>query len=61
MPTLRNVTVHITTPTGQPLEEFGLQRLRNRPRVSCFIESRSDMPFRVSLQPTVPWPGFAAR
>lgn len=58
MPTIRNVAVHVTTQTGAPLAEHGVQRLRKNHLVSCFIESTSDAPFRVSLQPAMPFPDF---
>lgn len=55
MPQLRDVTVHVTDVDGNDLEEWGVQNLRGN-KVSAYIKSTTDMPFRVSIQPRIPYP-----
>ena len=54
MPQLRNVTVHATDIDGNDLEEWGVQNLRGN-KVSAYIRSITDMPFRISIQPKIPY------
>lgn len=59
MPTIRNITVHVTTTNGTPLREHGIQTFSsNKSMISCFIESKTDMPFHITVQPTMPFPDF---
>ncbi|KAL9641315.1 MAG: hypothetical protein Q9204_000109 [Flavoplaca sp. TL-2023a] len=54
MPQLRDVTVHVTDADGNDLDEWGVQSLRGN-KVSAYIKSTTDMPFRVSIQPKIPY------
>ncbi|KAL8785974.1 MAG: hypothetical protein Q9213_003050 [Squamulea squamosa] len=54
MPQLRDVTVHVTDVDGNNLEEWGIQNLRGN-KISAYIKSTTDMPFRVSVQPKIPY------
>ncbi|KAL8916894.1 MAG: hypothetical protein Q9172_006058 [Xanthocarpia lactea] len=54
MPQLRDVTVHVTDVDGNDLEEWGVQNLRGN-KVSTYIRSITDMPFRISIQPKIPY------
>ena len=60
MPTFKDVTIHITSLDGAPLAEFGLQTLQKSGKISCFIESKSNLPFRISVSPTIPFPAFTS-
>ncbi len=55
MPTLRDVTVHVTDDRGNISKEWGPQFLRSQNKVSAYIKSTTDMPFRVSVQPMIPY------
>lgn len=54
MPQLRDVTVHVTDVHGNDLDEWGVQSLRGN-KVSAYIKSTTDMPFRISIQPKTPY------
>ena len=54
MPQLRDVSVHVTDLHGNYLDEWGVQSLRGN-KVSAYIKSTTDMPFRVSIQPKIPY------
>ncbi|KAL8813626.1 MAG: hypothetical protein Q9200_000108 [Gallowayella weberi] len=54
MPQLRDVTVHVTDVDGNPFEEWGVQSLRGN-KISTYIESTTDVPFRISVQPRIPY------
>ncbi len=54
MPQLRDVTVHVTDVHGNDLEEWGVQSLRGN-KVSAYIKSTTDMPFRITVQPKMPY------
>lgn len=54
MPQLRNITVHVTDGNGNDLEEWGVQNLRGN-KVSAYIKSTTNMPFRVSIRPKIPY------
>lgn len=56
MPTLQNVTVHVTDDQGNVFQEWGIQSLKNYPKASAYIKSTTDMPFRVYIQPMIPYP-----
>ena len=55
MPKLRDVTVSVTDEKGSSLEEWGVQILRSQNKVSAYIRSTTDTPFRVSIQPLIPY------
>ncbi|KAL8975452.1 MAG: hypothetical protein Q9197_000307 [Variospora fuerteventurae] len=54
MPHLRNVAVHVTDEEGNDLEEWGVQSLRGS-KVSAYIKSTPDMPFKISVRPKIPY------
>ncbi|KAL8649029.1 MAG: hypothetical protein Q9210_004641 [Variospora velana] len=54
MPQLRNVTVHVTDEEGNDLEEWGVQSLRGS-KVSAYIKSTPDTPFKISVRPEIPY------
>ena len=55
MPELRNVLVHVTTRDGEPLREWGTQKIDRSGQVTCFVQSQTDMAFKVSVQPRLPF------
>lgn len=56
MPQLRGVTVHVVDEDGNDLQEWGVRTLgSSRTAVSAFIQSTTDMPFRVSVRPQIPY------
>ncbi|KAL8706058.1 MAG: hypothetical protein Q9201_000880 [Fulgogasparrea decipioides] len=55
MPKLRDVEVHVTDASGHELQEWGVQSLRGN-KVSAYIKSTTDMAFRISIRPTIPYP-----
>ena len=55
MPQLRNIIVNVTDEKGNSLEEWGCQVLQSQSKVSAYIKSTTDMPFRVSVQPLIPY------
>ncbi|KAI9812330.1 MAG: hypothetical protein M1827_004779 [Pycnora praestabilis] len=55
MPELRDVTIQVTTTEGEPLKEWGVQHFRRNNKCSCYVQSKTDMSFRVSLQPRIPY------
>ena len=46
--------MHVTDGKGKDLKEWGVQKLWGD-KVSTFIQSATDMPFRVSIQPRLPY------
>ncbi|KAI9828225.1 MAG: hypothetical protein M1819_004581 [Sarea resinae] len=54
MPELRGVTVHVTTSDGKALQEWSPQHFRRHNKVSCYIQSETNVSFRVSIQPKLP-------
>ncbi|KAL9026398.1 MAG: hypothetical protein Q9196_004931 [Gyalolechia fulgens] len=55
MPQLQNVIVCVTDGDNKALEEWGVQYLRGN-KVSAYIKSTPNMPFRVSIRPRIPYP-----
>lgn len=55
MPTLRGIEAHVTTLDGKPLEEWGVQSFRRSGFTSCYIVAQTQMAFRVSLKPQIPY------
>ncbi|KAL8997362.1 MAG: hypothetical protein Q9169_003344 [Polycauliona sp. 2 TL-2023] len=49
-----DLTVHVTDIHGNDLDEWGVQSLRGS-KVSAYIKSTTEMPFRVSVQPKLPY------
>ncbi|TKA68797.1 hypothetical protein B0A55_09016 [Friedmanniomyces simplex] len=59
MPTFRSVTVHVTDKNDVPLEEHGVRKSDRAKNTSCYVLSENDMPFRISIKPSVlPFPEF---
>lgn len=54
MPDLRGVTVHVTDASGTDLQEWGVQNLWGD-KVSAYIQSKTDMPFRITILPKIPY------
>lgn len=61
MPSLRDLEIHVTDKHRNPLPEYGIQKMSKANLISCFIESKTDTPFQVSVKPTMPFPGLAER
>ncbi len=67
MPEYRDITVHVTTSEGEDLPEWGVQRFRHINKTSAYIQSQTDMPFRVTITPKIPYiaqdgsPGYHIR
>lgn len=55
MPTLRDVTVHVTDASRVELQEWGTQTLRGHNKVSTYIKSEADMSFQIMIQPKIPY------
>lgn len=55
MPTLRDVTVHVTDASRVKLQEWGTQTLRAHNKVSSYIRSETDMSFQIMIQPKIPY------
>ena len=58
MPQIRGISVHVTDPLGDNLQEWGVQHLRKHTkgeRVSAYIQSTADASFQVSVQPELPF------
>ena len=55
MPELHDVTVNVTDDQGNIFKEWGVQRLGHHNKISAYIKSTTDMPFRVSIQPKIPY------
>lgn len=55
MPTLRDITVHVTDSNKVKLQEWGVQTLRGHNKVSSYIKSETDMAFQIMIQPKMPY------
>lgn len=55
MPTLRDITVHVTDSSTVKLQEWGIQILRGHNKVSSYIKSETDMSFQIMIQPKMPY------
>ena len=56
MPSLNGVTVHVVT--GQedaPSKEWGVQHIRGKKKMSAYIQAETNVSFRISIQPKVPY------
>lgn len=56
MPSLRGLEVHVTNEYGTPLEEYGTSTNGRAGTATCYIMSQTDMAFRISIAPTIPFP-----
>lgn len=52
MPYYRGVQVEVTSQSGAPLQEYGLQILNKRRIASVFIEAKTDFSFKICLTPS---------
>ena len=50
--------VHVCDNKGKPLEEYGTKILARAKRVSCYIESKTDLEFRIKMRAKIPFPFF---
>lgn len=55
MPELHGLTVHVTDAEGNELREWGTHHMQRHNRVSTYIQSTTDVSFRVSVQPSLPF------
>ncbi len=55
MPEVRDITVHVTTSEGVELPEWGVHTFRRNNKTSAYIQSKTDMSFRVSITPKIPY------
>ena len=57
MPQLRKLTVHVTDAGGQEFQEWGIQLLPRWNKISAYIESRSNVAFKITVQAEIPYVG----
>jgi hypothetical protein len=55
MPEIRDITVRVTSSEGVELPEWGVHSFRRNHKASAYIQSKTDMPFRVSITPKIPY------
>ena len=63
MPQLEDIAVHVTVDgvngegqsIRQPLEEWGVHRMRSSKKVSAYIAAETGKSFRVAIQPRIPY------
>ena len=55
MPELRDIKVHVTSSEGVELQEWGVHSFRRNHKTSAYIQSKTDMPFRLSITPKIPY------
>ncbi|KAF2485095.1 hypothetical protein BDY17DRAFT_321963 [Neohortaea acidophila] len=55
MPTYKNVTVQVTNATEVPLAEWGIRKLDRVNLTTCYIQSETDLAFRIRINPSIPW------
>lgn len=55
MPEVRDIKVHVTSSEGVELPEWGVHTFRRNHKTSAYIQSKTDMPFRVSITPKMPY------
>ena len=51
MPTYRDVSVQVTDSANTPLTEYGARKLERARLNTCYIQSKTDMPFRILIKP----------
>lgn len=56
MPNFRGLTVRIIDGNNKPLEEYGTRSLERASTISSYIQSKSDLQFKVEIQPDIPFP-----
>lgn len=55
MPRFRELTVSITDSIGNDLEEWGVQLLRSQNKASAYIQATTNMAFKVTIKPRLPF------
>lgn len=55
MPRFRDLTVSITDSIGNDLEEWGVQLLRSQNKASAYIQATTNMAFKVTIKPRLPF------
>lgn len=55
MPQFRDLTVWVTDSAGNELEEWGVQHLRSQNKASAYIQAITNMAFKVTVRPTLPF------
>ncbi|KAK4544707.1 hypothetical protein LTR36_003956 [Oleoguttula mirabilis] len=58
MPAYRGVTVHVTDRDDAPLEEWGVRKHDRSHSTTCYIQSQTDMAFRIYIKPELPFQEF---
>lgn len=47
--------MHVTNAEGQVFDEWGVQQLRKRNKISAYITSKSEEAFRITIKPQIPF------
>lgn len=55
MPEFRNLDVRVIDKHGNELQEWGVQHLHSQNKISSYIKSSTNMTFRVTIQPRMPF------
>lgn len=55
MPEFRNLDVRVVDKDGNELQEWGVQHLHSQNKISSYIKSSTNMTFRVTVQPRLPF------
>ena len=51
MPTFRDITVHVTDASNEPLTEHGIHKRERAGLSTCYVQSKTDMQFRILIKP----------
>lgn len=55
MPEFRNLDVRVVDKDGDELQEWGVQHLHSQNKISTYIKSSTNVTFRVTVQPRLPF------
>lgn len=55
MPEFRNLDVRVVDKDGYELQEWGVQHLHSQNKISTYIKSSTNVTFRVTVQPRLPF------
>lgn len=55
MPEFRNLDVRVVDKDGNELQEWGVQHLHSQNKISSYIRSSTNLTFRVTIQPRLPF------
>lgn len=55
MPEFRNLDVRVVDKDGAELQEWGVQHLHSQNKISTYIKSSTNVTFRVTIQPRLPF------